>query len=123
MIDTYVRLLEAAAETGDAAAADAAVTRIIEHMRGLGQLNQLPLILRELRMIAARRLALASVVEVAHEKDAAVALRGAAEAGIVAKKATVNHTLIRGWRASGNGKLVDHSGKAALVDIYTKITA
>lgn len=123
MIDTYARLLESIAEIEDKAAADAAVTRLIVHLESTERKNMLPRIMRELRKIAARRLALVPRVEVAHEADAPAALAAAAQEGIKAKKAIVNPTLIRGWRAIGNGKLVDRSAKRALISIYQNVTA
>ncbi len=122
MIDTYTRLLEATAELEDKAHADAAVTKLILHLKSSGRIKMLPQIVSELRRVAARRHALQPVVEVASEKESAVALRAAANEGIIAKRALVNSSLISGWRARGAGKLIDHSAKAALVSIYKKIT-
>lgn len=122
MIDTYTRLLEAVAEMEEKEASDRAVTKLIMHLKSAGRMNMLPKIARELKRVAARRMALDARVEVAREKDAAAALRAAAAAGITAKAAQVNPSLIRGWRAQGQGKLVDHSAKHALVRIYQKVT-
>lgn len=123
MIDTYTRLLEVVAETEDKAAADLAVTKLIVHLKSEGRMNMLTKIARELKKVAARRQALRPRVEVASEKESAGALRAAATLGIIAKHAEVNHSLIRGWRAHGDGKLVDHSAKNALIQIYQKVTA
>ena len=123
MIDSYARVLEITAELEDKTVADAAVGKLIAHLRSSGRLNLLPQILRELRRIAARRHALRPRVEVASEKEAAATLRAAAEAGIEAPRASVNKALVRGWRAWGNGVLVDRSAKRALIDIYQKIIA
>ncbi len=122
MIDTYTRLLEAVAETEDKAAADAAVTKLITHLRSAGRMNMLPTIARELKKVASRRHALRPRVEVASEKESANALATAATLGITAKHASVNHSLIRGWRAQENGKLIDHSAKHALAQIYQNVT-
>lgn len=122
MLDNYTRLLEAVAETEDKEVADAAVTKLIMHMQHSGHVNMLPEIAHELRKIAARRQALAPRVEVAHEKDSVEALRAANELGINATKAQVNHSLIRGWRARADGKLIDRSAKNALIQIYQKVT-
>lgn len=122
MLDNYTRLLEEVAMTEDKEVADAAVSKLIHHMQHSGHLNMLPEIARELRKIAARRHSLRARVEVASEKESVVALRAAAELGINAKHAEVNHSLIRGWRARGAGKLVDRSAKSALVSIYQKVT-
>jgi len=122
MIDDYTRLLEATAELEDKAASDAAITKLIMHLKSAGRMKMLPAIARELRKVAARRHALRPFVEVAHEKEEAAALRAAAEAGIIARHASVNHTLIHGWRARAGGKLVDRSAKRALLHIYQQVT-
>lgn len=122
MIDDYTRLLEATAELEDKAASDAAVTKLIMHLMSVGRIKMLPAIARELRKVAARRQALRPYVEVAHQKEEAAALRAAAEAGIVARHATVNHALIHGWRARSGGTLIDHSAKRALLRIYQNAT-
>ena len=122
MIDTYTRLLEAVAETEDEAVADVAVKKLIMHLKSSGRMNMLPKIARELHKVAARRVALSPRVEVASQKEAASALVAAAAEGIVAKHAEVNPSLIRGWRAQAGGKLVDHSAKRALTQIYQKVT-
>lgn len=123
MIDEYTRLLEATAEIEDKAASDAAVTKLIMHLKSAGRMKMLPQIARELRKVAARRHALRPSVEVAHLKEAEAALRAAAHAGIVAKHASVNPALIHGWRAKSGDKLIDHSAKRALLAIYQKVTS
>lgn len=122
MIDTYTRLLEATAELEDKVAVDAAVSKLIIHLKSMGRMNMLPKIAGELRRVAARRAALRPRVEVAHESEASRALHAAAREGITAKHAQVNPSLIRGWRAQGGGKLIDHSAKRALIEIYQKVT-
>jgi F0F1-type ATP synthase delta subunit len=122
MIDEYTRLLEVAAEAEDPSVADMAVTKLIVHLKSAGRMKMLPQIARELRKVAARRHALRPVVEVAHEKEAAQALRVAAHEGITAKEANVNPTLIHGWRARMGDKLIDRSAKRALLAIYQKVT-
>jgi len=122
MIDEYTRLLEATAEIEDKAVSDAAVTKLIMHLKSAGRMKMLPQIARELRKVAARRHALRPTVEVAHEKEAASALRAAAHEGIVAPHAQVNPSLIHGWRARSANLLVDHSAKRALLHIYQKVT-
>lgn len=123
MIDPYTRLLEAVAETEDKQIADTTVTRLIAHLKSSGRMNMLPKIVRELRKVAARRVALMPKVEVAHEGESAAALVAAASEGIIAEHANINPSLIRGWRARGNGKLIDRSAKHALVQIYQKVIA
>lgn len=122
MIDEYTRLLEATAEIEDKAASDAAVTKLIMHLKSSGRMKMLPQIARELRKIAARRHALRPTVEVAHEKEVSAALRAAAHEGIVASHASVNPGLIHGWRARSGDKLIDHSAKRALLSIYQQVT-
>lgn len=123
MIDTYTRLLENVAELDDKAASDAAVTKLIHHLKSSGRIKMLPQIARELRNVAARRRALEPKVEAASEAEAARALACAHAAGIEAKRVRVNHSLIRGWRAWSRGKLVDTSAKRALVEIYTNVVS
>lgn len=123
MIDTYTRLLEASAKLENKEISDAAVTKLIVHLKSAGRMKMLPQIARELRKIATRRHTLRPYVEVAHEKEVLVALAAAAKEGIVAQKATINKQLIHGWRARSGDKLVDHSAKCALLHIYQKVTA
>lgn len=123
MIDTYTRLLEAVAEIEDDAAADAAVTKLVVHLKSAGRMNMLPKIARELRRVASRRFALRPRIEVASEKESPVALAAAAALGITARHAVVNPSLIRGWRAQSEGKLIDRSAKQALLHIYQNVTA
>lgn len=99
-----------------------ATKMLIKGLKDRGELKQLPGILRDLRKEAAHRAALAPVVEVARKEDAASGLAAASAAGITAKEASVNPTLIRGWRARAGGVLVDRSGKRALIDLYRAVT-
>jgi F0F1-type ATP synthase delta subunit len=122
MIDEYTRLLEATAEIEDKAASDAAVTKLIMHLKSAGRMKMLPQIARELRKVAARRHALRPVVEVAHEKETEKALRAAAHEGIVTNHVSVNPALIHGWRARSGDRLIDRSAKQALLRIYQKVT-
>jgi hypothetical protein len=122
MIDAYTRLLEVAAEAQDEKVAEIAIKKLIVHLKSAGRVKMLGQIARKLRTIDARRRALAPVVEVASEREAARALKDAAAHGIVAKKARVNHSLIKGYRARSRGALVDRSAKAALVRIYQNVT-
>lgn len=122
MIDEYLRILEAAAESDDKKVHEGAVAKLIRHLKGAGRLKMLPEILREFRKVNARRKALAPFVEVASESETKHALKASADEGIAAKHAHVNHALIKGFRARGNGRLVDRSAKRGLTDIYQKIT-
>lgn len=122
MIDTYTRLLQRVAELEDKEAVDAAVTKLIMHLKSMGRMNMIPKIARELRKIVARRRAIAPRVEVSRESESAAALRAATALGIVATRAQVNPSLIRGWRAQGGGLLIDRSAKHALAHIYQQVT-
>ncbi|MBI5405419.1 F0F1 ATP synthase subunit delta [Candidatus Kaiserbacteria bacterium] len=123
MIDNYTRLLEVTVEIEDKAASDAAVTKLILHLKSAGRMKMLPAIVRELQKVAARRHALRPRVEVAHKKEEGEALRAAAASGIVVRYASVNPSLIFGWRARGDDMLVDRSAKQALLRIYQKSIA
>lgn len=127
MIDDYTRLLEATVELAPHGSehadfvADEAVKKLVAHLRSLGRAKMLPKVLYELRKVAARRRALAPVVEVAHKDEADGALREAAAAGIRASHARINTSLIRGWRGRSDGLLIDRSAKRALVEIYQNV--
>ncbi len=95
---------------------------LIKHLKAEGRSKLLPGILRELKRLDERAQKLAPSVEVASESESKEALREAAEAGITAPHATVNPSLIRGWRARAGGTLIDRSAKRALVDLYQRIT-
>lgn len=122
MIDNYTRLLEATAEIEDKAESDAAITKLIAHLKSMGRMKMLPEIVRELQKVAARRHFYRASVEVAHQKESADALHAAAREGMVARHATVNPSLIHGWRAQKGGVLIDRSAKRALLHIYQNIT-
>jgi hypothetical protein len=98
------------------------VRQLAAYLEKTGRTKLLPNILRELLKLEARSEKLQPLVEVAHKKDEAMALAEAAKHGINAPHAHGNHDLIQGWRATGNGKLVDHSGKQALIGLYQNIT-
>lgn len=121
MIDTYTRLLEAAAELEDETVSSAAVTKLVAHLKSAGRMKMLPQIARELKKVAARRQALRPIVEVAHLAEAPRALERAAQAGMNATHASVNHSLVRGWRARSHGLLIDRSAKRALLEIYQNL--
>lgn len=121
MIDTYTRLLETTAEVEETDAANTAVTRLIAHLKSTGRMRTLPRIVRELERVAARRVALRAIVEVASKEEGARALHASERAGISTKRFVVNPSLIRGWRARENGRLIDRSAKRALVQIYQRV--
>lgn len=122
MIDTYTRLLEVAAEHGDAAVSESAVSKLILHLKSAGRMKMLPQIVQELKKVAARRAALNSVFEVASVSEEPRAREEARALGITVSSAVVNPSLIKGWRAREGGKVVDYSAKQALISIYQNIT-
>jgi hypothetical protein len=117
----YAEAIDAAARESESRA-DALVANLVKHLKAQGRIKLLPAILRELKAREARTKALAPRVEVAREKDAASALKAAHAEGIEAKEAAVNPALLSGWRGMRGGKLVDRSGKRALVELYRNIT-
>lgn len=123
MIDDYTRLLETTAELGDKSVSEAAVTKLIVHLKSTGRMKMLPKIAGELRKVAARRYSLRARVEVAHRSEEAAALRAAAARGIDVSHASVNTSLISGWRARERGRLIDCTAKQALLNIYQKVTS
>ncbi|MDB5195186.1 MAG: hypothetical protein JWO84_370 [Parcubacteria group bacterium] len=98
------------------------VADLVKHLASSGRTKLLPGILRQLKVIEARRAKLAPSVEVASQSESAHALKEAAAQGIVATKAQVNHALIKGWRARSGGTLIDRSAKRGLIDIYRNVT-
>ena len=98
------------------------VSGLVAHLKQSGRMKLLPSILVELKKAAARRQHLTPQVEVASAHEAKEAVAAASKAGIEVKEATVNPSLITGWRARSGGALVDTSGKQALVDLYRHIT-
>lgn len=97
--------------------------KLIAYLRAHGREKLLPKILTELRAGEAKQKIRRPLVEVASEKEKHEALRLAKDAGIDATDARVNHALIRGWRAKGNGALVDASAKRSLLELYRNITS
>ena len=73
----------------------------IAHLKRTGRMKLLPLILRELRTEEARANKLSTRTETAVD----------------------NPSLISGWRKLENGRLVDTTGKSALINIYRNIIA
>ena len=125
MTDLYAQALwnlQKATPEGKSADAKTIVNQLVTHLKTSGRLKLLPHILNDLKKIEAREMKLASVVEVASEKEAAGALKAAAEQGIHAKEAKINHSLINGWRAISKEKLIDNSSKRALLDLYQSVT-
>lgn len=114
---------DALARIGDSVPADKAVAGLMKALAAKGRTKLLPAILAELKAKEGRKLATTSLVEVAKEGEKTKALAAAKKEGIEAASAVVNPALLSGWRARGNGLLVDRSGKKNLVDLYRKITS
>ena len=102
---------------------DELVSSLTKHLKAVGRMKLLPAILRELVMLRARTRTLGATLEVASESAKSEALSQAKAEGIDAKDAVVNPLLISGWRAREGGRLIDRSGKRALIDIYRRITS
>lgn len=98
------------------------VTTLVTHLKAAGRMKLLPGILREYKIREARRAKLAPSVEVATDAEKHAAIAAAAKEGIVVTHATVNHALIKGWRARTGGTLVDRSAKRGLIDLYRNVT-
>lgn len=116
----YARALSRIPST--VSAADA-VAGLMRSLKSKGRLKLLPQILREMAAEEGKRLATRSLVEVASTDEAVNALAEARKAGIDAHEAVITPSLIKGWRARGNGMLIDRSGKHNLVELYRKITS
>jgi F0F1-type ATP synthase delta subunit len=118
---TYAQALYEAAHK-EGADAKLVVKNLVKHLQAEGRIKLLPGILGEVKRLEAAQAKLAPTVEVSHSGESTKALKAAKEFGIHAEHATVNPALIKGWRATGNGKLVDHSAKRELIDLYRRIT-
>lgn len=99
------------------------VAELTTQLTQTGRMKLLPRILRELKILEARRIRLAPSVEVASEKESSAALAAAKKEGIEVSKAHVNHALIKGWRARSGGVLIDRSAKKSLIDLYRNVTS
>ncbi|MDB5189127.1 MAG: hypothetical protein JWL82_84 [Parcubacteria group bacterium] len=99
------------------------VTQLMAQLKASGRMKLLPGILRELKTIEARREKLMPAVEVASEKEGKEAMAQAKAAGIEVHEVTVNHALIKGWRARSGSTLIDRSAKRGLIDLYRKVTS
>jgi F0F1-type ATP synthase delta subunit len=115
----YAQALFDLAQKPGASAADL-VKRLMAHLKETGREKLLPRILREYRRIEARAQTFGEELEVASDKEAAKASTEAKSLGITAKP-TVNPALVTGWRARSGSRLIDRSGKRALIDLYRQI--
>lgn len=116
-------MLEVVAQTGDEAAADAAVKKLVTHLKSRGRTKLLPSIARELQKIHAKRKLRNARLEVASASEVDSALKEAKEKGIESPEVIINESLVCGWRARQGGILIDCSGKQRLVSMYRIITS
>ncbi len=120
MEKTYAKALYTLA-TKDGADHKTLVDTLVAHLKETGRLKLLPRILLELKRLDARASALTNILEVASEKEVAQAVAEAKELGITVAP-SVNDSLVSGWRARVGSRVVDRSGKRALLDLYKRIT-
>lgn len=99
-----------------------AYDRLVAHLKERGRLKLLPQIARELTTLMARSKATAATLTVASEEERTTAIEQARAEGFEAEEVVIDTTLIRGWRATQKGTLIDRSGKRALTDLYRNIT-
>lgn len=92
------------------------------HLKETGREKLLPRILLESKRITARAESFSEVLEVAHKNEAGEAEKEAKLLGISAK-AELNPDLITGWRARSGSRVIDRTGKRALLDLYRQIVA
>jgi F0F1-type ATP synthase delta subunit len=104
------------------ASADELVKKLVAHLEETGRSKLLPHILREFRRIEAREASFGELLEVASESEKEAAVAEARSQGITAE-ATITPDLVSGWRARKGSRLLDNSGKRALIDLYRKIAS
>lgn len=102
------------------ASASELVKTLVAHLEKTGRVKLLPRILRELKRIESRKASFGEVLEVASSEEKSSAEKEARELSITAT-AHVNHSLISGWRARSGSRVIDRSGKRALLDLYRQI--
>ncbi len=102
------------------ASADELVKKLVAHLKETGREKLLPGIARELNRLGARKAAFGETLEVASAAEAPRAEQEARELGITAA-ARVNGNLVSGWRARAGSRIIDRSGKRALLDLYRTI--
>lgn len=101
--------------------ATALVERLVMQLKTTGREKLLPRIGRELRRISARADSFGEQLEVADRSELKKAEQEAKDLGITAH-AQINETLITGWRARTGSRVIDRSGKRALIELYQQIT-
>jgi F0F1-type ATP synthase delta subunit len=106
----------------EGAQADLLVEQLMRHLEESGRKKLLPRILRELQRLDAQHKTLGDVFEVASSAEVEEAINEARKLGVTAKP-VLNDLLISGWRARIGSRVIDRSGKQALVQLYRTITA
>lgn len=99
------------------------VQNLVARLKERGRMKLLPGILRELQTLKARSQAIAPTLTIASEAERDTALQQVQALGFEAEQVVVDPKLIRGWRATAKGTLIDRSGKRALIDLYRNITS
>ena len=102
------------------AKADELVKRLVAHLQETGREKLLQRILREFKRIDARAESFGESLEVASAKEKPGAVKEAGAFGITAD-AHINPELVTGWRARKGSRVIDRSGKRALLDLYRQI--
>lgn len=100
----------------------ALVQGLVKTLKAEGRMKLLPGIVRELKLLAARELKRAPILEVASSTEEEAAKAHLKTEGIEISETRITPSLIRGWRARANGVLWDHSAKRSLLEIYKQIT-
>jgi F0F1-type ATP synthase delta subunit len=96
------------------------VEQLVAHLKETGRMKLLPRIARELKRLDSRAQSFGVHLEVASEAEVASAEAEARALGIEAR-ATVNPSLVTGWRARLGSRIIDRSGKRALLELYRQI--
>jgi len=116
----YAQALFALAQKPNASADDL-VQKLCKNLHETGREKLLPRILRELKRIDARAESFGESLEVASDAERTSAQKEARELGI-STDAHVNAELVSGWRARSGSRVIDRSGKRALIELYRRIT-
>ncbi len=119
MPETYAHALVSLVQCGDVTVEEA-VSNLSGSLRKTGKLKLLPAILAALKKYEYQVQRSSDVLEVANDATITIAKQEAAAAGINADHILINDSLIQGWRARSNGKLIDKSGKKFLIDVFSR---
>lgn len=115
----YAQALYELAQKPGAKAPDL-VKKLVIHLKKTGREKLLLRIARELGRIDKRTQSFGVLLEVASAKEKVHAEKEAKKLGITAR-GQVNQALITGWRARSGSRIIDYSGKRALLDLYRSI--